>query len=171
MNKNVSRTWSLHQVNDRDWTLPRQRALVVEPGRPGLVAVGTAIQPRLHAETSMTTDTIAPAAKRTKPIRAAVATRANAAANKVVSQRPGRAAPAPSSLPVAYPPAAPGKLDRLTTLLGAPAGATIAAMMAATNWQAHSVRGAMAGALRKRGLVVTSAKSDGVRTYHASRAA
>ena len=127
--------------------------------------------PLLYKETSMTTDTIGPAAKRTKPIRAAVATRANAAANNVVSQRSGRAAPAPSGLPVAPPPAATSKLDRLTTLLGAPAGATVAAMMAVTDWQAHSVRGAMAGALRKRGLAVTSAKIDGVRTYHASRAA
>ena len=86
---------------------------------------------------------------------------------------PRRVATAPptadSVLPSPQP--APGKLDRLVALLAAPGGATIAAMMAATGWQAHSVRGAMAGALRKRGLVVTSAKIDGVRTYHASRAA
>ena len=85
-------------------------------------------------------------------------------------RRVATARPTADSVPPSPQPA-PGKLDRLTTLLGDPAGATIAAMMAATGWQAHSVRGAMAGALRKRGLVVTSVKSDGVRTYHASRAA
>ena len=38
--------------------------------------------------------------------------------------------------------------------------------MSATGWQAHSVRGAISGAIKKRlGLKVTSEKSDGVRTY------
>ena len=41
--------------------------------------------------------------------------------------------------------------------------------MAATGWQQHSVRGAIAGALKKRGLIITSDKSDGTRRYHASR--
>jgi len=42
--------------------------------------------------------------------------------------------------------------------------------MAATGWQQHSVRGAMAGALRKRGLIISSEKTDGVRRYRAVRA-
>jgi len=41
-------------------------------------------------------------------------------------------------------------------------GATIAQIMAATGWQAHTVRGAFAGALKKRrGLAVTSEKPQG----------
>jgi hypothetical protein len=40
-------------------------------------------------------------------------------------------------------------------------------MMKATGWQAHSVRGAIAGALKKRGLTITSTKVDGVRRYKA----
>jgi hypothetical protein len=41
-------------------------------------------------------------------------------------------------------------------------GATIAQIMAATGWQAHTIRGAFAGALKKkRGLTVTSAKAEG----------
>ena len=40
-------------------------------------------------------------------------------------------------------------------------------MMAATSWQAHSIRGAMAGALRKKGLAATSAKTDDVRRWRA----
>jgi hypothetical protein len=65
-------------------------------------------------------------------------------------------------------PATPSRLDQLQALLAAEAGASIADMMAATGWQGHSVRGAMAGALKKRGLVITSEKSDGVRRYRAS---
>jgi Protein of unknown function (DUF3489) len=41
-------------------------------------------------------------------------------------------------------------------------GATIAEIMAATGWQAHTVRGAIAGALKRRlGLEVTSDKVEG----------
>jgi hypothetical protein len=48
-------------------------------------------------------------------------------------------------------------------------GATIEALSKATGWQAHSVRGAMSGAIKKkRGLGVTSEKVDGVRTYRIS---
>lgn len=44
------------------------------------------------------------------------------------------------------------KLDLLFGLLKASDDATMKQMMDATGWQQHSVRGAMAGALRKRGL-------------------
>ena len=47
-------------------------------------------------------------------------------------------------------------------MLGRPEGATIAEIVAATGWQPHTVRGAFAGALKKRlGLTVTSEKVDG----------
>ena len=65
----------------------------------------------------------------------------------------------------------PSKLDQLEALLLAPAGATIAELMEATGWQQHSVRGAIAGALKKRNLVMTYEKVDGLRRYHASRSA
>lgn len=61
------------------------------------------------------------------------------------------------------------KLDRIEALLLAEGGATIAGMMAVTGWQQHSVRGAMAGALKKRGLAITSDKIDGLRRYSAVR--
>jgi hypothetical protein len=41
-------------------------------------------------------------------------------------------------------------------------------MVEATGWQQHSVRGALAGALKKRGLAITSEKVDGVRRYRAA---
>ena len=47
-------------------------------------------------------------------------------------------------------------------MLQRPEGATINQICAATGWQAHTVRGAFAGALKKkRGLTVTSEKLDG----------
>lgn len=57
------------------------------------------------------------------------------------------------------------KLATLVALLSAPCGTTIAQLMAATGWQQHSVRGAMAGALKKRGHVVVSEKVAGERRY------
>lgn len=66
------------------------------------------------------------------------------------------------------PAKALSKLDRVAELLLREAGASIAEMCEATGWQQHSVRGAMAGALKKRGLSITSEKIDGVRRYRAS---
>ena len=50
-------------------------------------------------------------------------------------------------------------------------GATIAEIVAATGWQPHTVRGAFAGALKKRlGLTVTSEKREGRgRVYRIAR--
>ena len=55
----------------------------------------------------------------------------------------------------------------LISLLQAPEGTTMEAMMAATSWKPHTLRGTMSGALSKKlGLIVTSAKeSDGARVY------
>jgi hypothetical protein len=65
----------------------------------------------------------------------------------------------------------PSKLDQIEELLRRERGASIAEMIAATKWQQHSVRGAMAGALKKRGLIITSDKVDGTRRYRAERPA
>ena len=62
--------------------------------------------------------------------------------------------------------ASSSKLDQITAALRAPKGATIAQLMSLTGWQAHSVRGAMSGALKKqRGLAITSTKSGAERVY------
>lgn len=63
------------------------------------------------------------------------------------------------------------KLDLLVARLRRPDGATIKELMKATAWQAHSVRGAIAGALKKKGYSVTSTKTDGVRRYKLAEAA
>ena len=47
-------------------------------------------------------------------------------------------------------------------MLRTPEGATIDEIVAATGWQPHTVRGAIAGALKKKlGLEVTSEKVEG----------
>lgn len=58
------------------------------------------------------------------------------------------------------------RLEQLQALLTRPDGASIADMVEATGWQQHSVRGAMAGALKKRGVTITSEKIDGARRYY-----
>lgn len=57
------------------------------------------------------------------------------------------------------------KIDLLIARLRRPAGASIEDLAKVTGWQTHSIRGAMAGALRKKGHGVTSEKVDGVRRY------
>ncbi len=63
------------------------------------------------------------------------------------------------------------KAAKIIDLLKRPNGATLAEIMKATNWQAHSVRGFISGSLgKKMGLTVVSAKREnGERVYSISR--
>lgn len=65
-------------------------------------------------------------------------------------------------------PVRPGtKLAQVIALLKRSQGATIADISAATGWQAHSVRGAISGTIRKKlGLTVTTTTGDQGRVYH-----
>jgi hypothetical protein len=59
-----------------------------------------------------------------------------------------------------------GKIGSLVALLRRPEGAGLQEMQDATGWQAHSVRGAIAGSVKKKlGLMVTSEKTAAGRVY------
>jgi Protein of unknown function (DUF3489) len=82
------------------------------------------------------------------------------------SVRLGAAATASDSSGTAKPTNSDTKQSRVLEMLRSPAGATVAAMMQATGWQQHSVRGFLAGVVRKRlKLKLTSKTVDGKRVY------
>jgi hypothetical protein len=63
------------------------------------------------------------------------------------------------------------KQPRLIAMLQSPTGASIAAMMKTAGWQQHSVRGFLAGVVRKRlQLKLSSKKVDGNRVYRIASA-
>lgn len=76
---------------------------------------------------------------------------------------PSGASPAVSTTSVMHKPVS--KLERLVALLLRPEGASLHELAEATGWQAHSVRGAISGALRKKGHNVHSELVDGTRRY------
>jgi hypothetical protein len=59
------------------------------------------------------------------------------------------------------------KLAAIIDAMRHPGGATITQMMAGTGWQAHTIRGAISGMVKKRlgYAVVTEKGADGQRTY------
>lgn len=63
-------------------------------------------------------------------------------------------------------PLVESKRARIVKMLSAPKGTTIAAIVAATGWQQHSVRGFLAGVVRKKlGLNLVSEQGSKGRVY------
>lgn len=76
----------------------------------------------------------------------------------------------PDAAPKARTPREGTKQAKLIAMLRAPDGATIEEIMVALDWAAHTIRGAMAGALKKKlGLDVTSEKVEGRGRVYALR--
>jgi hypothetical protein len=98
----------------------------------------------------------------TKPkskTRVAARSASPATTKRKSSSRTGRASSKPATRPDT-------KHARIIALLRTPAGATITAIMTATDWQQHSVRGFLAGVVRKKlGLNLVSESTDKGRIY------
>ena len=92
---------------------------------------------------------------------------------RAAARKPGRGKKAPKRRPKAKA-ATRGqgsKSAHVIALLEKSKGASLAELMKATGWQAHSVRGFLSGTLRKKmGLKIESTKRGGVeRVYSISR--
>jgi Protein of unknown function (DUF3489) len=94
----------------------------------------------------------------------------NNAAAQTTTHKPGK--PKRGTQPQPHPSSAKQteraetKQARVLAMLRTPSGATIDAMMHATGWQQHSVRGFLAGVVRKKlGLNLVSAATKGRRLY------
>jgi hypothetical protein len=82
-----------------------------------------------------------------------------------------RAKPAKTNKAVAGSTRAGTKQEAVLTLLKQPKGTTIGAIMKVTGWQPHSVRGFLAGVVRKKlGLALVSDKTDDDRHYRIAAA-
>jgi hypothetical protein len=144
--------------------------------RTGVIHVVTAVitaNKGEHIMTSIAEETAAAQAtatgaqpKATKKARVAPR-RAHVAPKKVKAKKAKAAKKAPKAGNKAGTARDGSKAAKIIELLKRPEGATLAAIMKATAWQAHSVRGFLSGTIRKKlGLNVVSKKADdGERTY------
>ena len=72
--------------------------------------------------------------------------------SRLSARKTGKSASRKRPAPASSKPAArlSTKHDRIIAMLRTPAGATLASLVTATEWQQHSVRGFLAGVVRKK---------------------
>jgi hypothetical protein len=98
------------------------------------------------------------------PAEAKLPERSDRERRRGVKKAAGASAKATRSSPDRIKPNS--KQDRIVVLLRRPEGATLDVLVRETEWQKHSVRGFLAGTVRKKlKLPLLSEKIDGVRTY------
>jgi hypothetical protein len=155
---------------------PTQRALLGAADADGVIEIGDGAKASAKALIKLGLAIWTPAGDGGRLIITAAGRAAISAVQEGAPAEPNASdGPAPAATPDAEPEALPpqtvtpapkGKIAALVALLSRPEGVTVEVMMTATGWQAHSVRGAMSGAIKKTlGLTVLSEKTDGGRIY------
>ena len=90
---------------------------------------------------------------------------------RAAARKPSKSKPRSRSVQSTSTTRTDTKHARILAMLRTPADATIAALMTATGWQQHSVRGFLAGVVRKKlGLNLVSEPTDKGRVYRLKEA-